>query len=289
MTLSEVAALAHLGWDTVKEIVKADLHRRYAQIPLRGVKWLAIDEIHVGRKAKFLTLVIDLDTGRILWVAKGRGQDALAGFWRRLRLSKARVEAVACDMSAAYWSAVLEHLPEAAVVFDHFHIIKLANEKIDDLRRALQREAEVLGYQTLKGSRYLLLMGKENVPEEKADKLAEALRFNAPLSCAYYLKEELRLLWSRRTCDSMRRFLERWIRRALASGIAQMVTLAKTLRAHATGILNYFHHPISSGKLEGINNKVGAMTRAAYGYRDQEFLHLKLYSLHESSLRFTGV
>lgn len=289
MTLAEVAALAHLGWDTVKEIVKADLRRRYAQIPLRGVRRLAIDEIHLGRKAKFLTLVIDLDTGRILWVAKGRGKDALARFWRRLRRAKARVEAVACDMSAAYWSAVLEHLPEAAIVFDHFHIIKLANEKIDDLRRALQREAGTLGYQTLKGHRYLLLMGQENVPEDQRDKLQDALRFNQPLSTAYYLKEELRLLWSRRTGDSMRRFLQRWIARALGCGIAQMVSLAKTLRAHATGILNYFQHPISSGKLEGINNKVGAMTRAAYGYRDEEFLHLKLYSLHESSLRFTGV
>jgi len=92
MTLSEVAALAHLGWDTVKEIVKADLGRRSAQIPLRGVRRLAIDEIHLGKKAKFLTLVIDLDTGRILWVAKGRGKEALVKFWRRLRLAKARIE-----------------------------------------------------------------------------------------------------------------------------------------------------------------------------------------------------
>ena len=87
----------------------------------------------------------------------------------------------------------------------------------------------------------------------------------------------------------MRSFLERWIARALGSGIRQMESLAKTLRAHAAGILNYFEHPISSGKLEGINNKVGAMNRAAYGYRDEEFLHLKLYSLHESSIKMCGV
>ena len=289
MPLSEVAALAHLGWDTVKEIVKSDLRGRYAHIPLREVRRVAIDEIHMGKKAKFLTLVIDLDTGRILWVAKGRGKDALHKFWRRLRLARARIEAVACDMSAAYWSAVLEHLPAAAIVFDHFHIIKLANEKIDALRRVLQREADTLGYATLKGTRYLLLSGSENVPEDKRDQLQEALRFNEPLSIAYYLKEELRALWSRPTRDSMRRWLERWIERALGSGIVQMQSLAKTLRTHATGILNRFDHRISSGKLEGINNKVGAMTRAAYGYRDEEFLHLKLYSLHESSFRLTGV
>ena len=101
----------------------------------------------------------------------------------------------------------------------------------------------MLGYDTLKGSRYLLLMGQENVPEDQRDKLTEALRFNEPLFTAYYLKEELRLLWSRRTRNSMHRFLERWIARALASGIRQMESLAKTLRAHATGILNYFDHP----------------------------------------------
>lgn len=289
MPLSEVAALAHLGWDTVKQIVKVDLRARYAHIPLREVRRLAIDEIHMGKSAKFLTLVIDLDTGRILWVAKGRGKEALSKFWRRLRLARAHIEAVACDMSAAYWSAVLEHLPAAAIVFDHFHIIKLANEKIDQLRRALQHEADALGYATLKGTRYLLLSGSENLPEDKRQALAEALRFNEPLSIAYYLKEELRALWQRTTRDSMRRWLERWIERALGSGIVAMQSLAKTLRAHATGILNWFDHRISSGKLEGINNKVGAMTRAAYGYRDQEFLHLKLYSLHESSLRLSGV
>ena len=310
MPLSEVAALAHLGWDTVKEIVKADLRARYAHLPLREVRRLAIDEIYMGKKQKFLTLVIDLDTGRILWVARGRGKDALHKFWRRLRLARARIEAVACDMSAAYWSAVLEHLPTAAIVFDHFasalrrcpagclrqavslrsaHIIKLANEKIDDLRRALQREADTLGYATLKGTRYLLLRGPENLPEDKRDQLQEALRFNEPLSIAYYLKEELRALWSRATREAMRRWLERWIERALECGIVQMQSLAKTLRTHATGILNWFDHRISSGKLEGINNKVGAMPRAAYGYRDEEFLHLKLYSLHESSLRLSGV
>lgn len=289
MPLADVAVLAHLGWDSVKQIVKGDLRARYAHIALRAVRRLAIDEIYLGKKHRFLTLVIDLDTGRILWVAKGRGKEALRKFWRRLRLARARIEAVACDMSAAYWSAVLEHLPGAAIVFDHFHIIKLANEKIDDLRRALGREADALGWQSLKGTRYLLLRGKENVPEDQRERLAEALRFNEPLSCAYYLKEELRALWSQASGDAMRRWLERWIARALESGIVQMVTLARTLRAHASGILNWFAHPISSGKLEGINNKIGAMTRAAYGYRDEEFLHLKLYSLHESSLRLAGV
>jgi transposase len=288
MTLSEVAAATHLHWETVKEIVKSDLGRRYAKIPLRGVRYLAVDEFHVGRKGRFMTVVIDLESGHILWVAKGRGADALRPFLRRVRLARAKIEAVACDMSAAYWSAILQGLPKACIVFDHFHVIKLANDKLDDLRRALQREADILGKRYLKGKRYLLLMGAENLPEGQAAALAEALRFNEPLLIAYYLKEELRELWSQPTAQAMRRFLEGWCQQALASGITQMISLAKTLRAHAEGILNYFRHPISTGKLEGINNKIKVLKRKAYGYRDQAFFILKLYALHEAKSSFTG-
>jgi transposase len=289
MPLIDVAALTHLGWDTVKEIVKEDLAQRYKSLSLKEVKRIAIDEIHIGTKAKFYTLVIDLESGHIIHVAKGRGAEALRKFWRRVRKAKARIEAAACDMAAAYWSAILENLPDAALVFDHFHVIKLVNEKLDELRRALWREADILQRNAIKGSRYLLLMGAENLPEPKREKLAEALRFNEPLSCAYYLKEELRLLWSQPSLSAMSAFFQNWCAKALESGIVQMQSLAKTLASHALGILNYFHYPISSGKLEGINNKVGCLKRAAYGYRDHTFFLLKLYSLHESSLRLSGV
>lgn len=289
MTLAEVAAVSGLGWDSVKEIVKSDLGKRYARIPLKGVRYLAVDEFHVGGKGKFLTVVIDLESGEILWVAKGRGEAALVKFFRRLRKSRAKIQAVACDMAAAYWGAVLKHLPKVDVVFDHFHVIKLINEKIDDLRRGLQREAGILGRKTLKGTRYLLLAGSENVPEDRREDLAEALRFNEPLSIAYYLKEDLRTLWNQPTRALMRRHLESWCKRALQSGISQLIAMAKTLRTHATGILNYFTHRISTGKLEGINNKIKTLKRKAYGFRDQAFFILKLYSLHESKAVLTGV
>lgn len=288
MTLSEVAMLTHLGWDTVKEILKSDLGKRYRHIALKDVKYLAIDEIHLGSKGRFVTVVIDLESGKILWVAKGRGGDALTKFFRKLRCARAKIKAVACDMSAAYWSAVLEGLPKADIVFDHFHIVKLANEKIDELRRALQREAGILGRQYIKGTRYLLLAAEENLTESKKARLEEALRFNAPLSTAYYLKERLRALWSASGLRQMRAYLEDWVEEALASGILQMISLAKTIRAHAVGILNYALHPISTGKLEGINNKIKTLKRKAYGYRDYAFFVLKLYSLHESKYRFTG-
>jgi len=118
--MSDVAALTLLSWDTVKSILKSHLEKDYRQPALKRVRSLGIDEINLGRKQRFYTIVIDLEDGRILWAKPGRGKAALQGFWRRLRLAMAKIKAVATDMSGAYWSAVLEHLPDATLVFDNF-------------------------------------------------------------------------------------------------------------------------------------------------------------------------
>ena len=184
MTISDLAAITGLGWDTVKDIVKARLEKDPGHPRLKELKRLSIDEIYVGRRRKFYTLVIDLDSGRVVWLAHGRGGDTLRKFWRALRLSKARIEAVSMDMSPAYWSAVLEHLPEAAIVFDRFHITRLVNEKLDDLRREMVREATGPMQQTVKGVRYLLLMRRDNVDESRLPQLKAALKHNEPLRWA---------------------------------------------------------------------------------------------------------
>ena len=222
MTVADLAAVTGLSWDTVKDIVKARLEKTHGHPRLKELRRLSIDELYLGRQKKFYTLVIDLDTGRIVWVAKGRGADALRRFWRALRLAKAKIEAVAMDMSAAYWAAVAENLPEAAVVFDRFHIVKLVNEKLDDLRRALVREATGLMKRTVKGLRYLLLMRRENVAEERLPHLEEALRHNEPLSIGYLLKEALPLLWEQPNRAQMERFSHEWCQWAQDSGVRQM-------------------------------------------------------------------
>ena len=102
MTLSDVAVMTRLSWDTVKTITKGHLAKDYGKPALRGVRYLGIDEIYLGKQQRFYTIVIDLEDGRILWAKPGRGKAALRGFWRRLRLAKAKIKAVATDMSAAY-------------------------------------------------------------------------------------------------------------------------------------------------------------------------------------------
>lgn len=288
MTLADVSGLTGLSWDTVKDIVQAQLQHDYGQPRLKDLKFLAIDEIYVGKRKRFYTLVLDLESGQIVWVGHGRGLAALGQFWRRLRLSKARIQAVAMDMSGAYWAAVLEHLPGVAVVFDRFHIMKLMNEKLDELRRRLVREAAGAMRQTIKGTRYLLLTRAANLAKEKLPKLADALKLNQPLSQAYYLKEELSLLWEQPSRAAMEDFLRQWCARAMETGIALLRQMAKTLQLHARGILSWWEHRLSSGKMEGVNNKIKTLTRQAYGYRDEAFFILKLLALHHARIKLIG-
>jgi len=288
MTLSDVAQLTLLSWDTVKAIVKTHLARDYGKPHLTGVRYLGIDEIHLGKKSRFYTIVIDLEDGRILWAKPGRGGAALRGFWRRLRLAKTQVRAVATDMSAAYWSAVLEHLPDAALVFDKFHVIKLMNERLDDLRRQMVREAEGPLKLRIKGTRFLLLRNPENLQEDQIPKLDRALQLNEPLLLGWYLKEELRELWNRPSRQKMAAFLKDWCQKADQTAIGQLMKMAKTLRTHASGILAYARHPITSGKLEGINNKIKTLTKRSYGFHDENFFILKLLSLHHSRYKLVG-
>ncbi len=288
MTLVDVSALTGLGWDTVKEIVQKQLQHDDGRPRLKDLKYLAIDEIYVGKRKKFYTRVLDLETGRSVWVGHGRGQAALGKFWRRLRLSKAKIQAVAMDMSGAYWAAVLEHLPGMAVVFDRFHIIKLMNEKRDKLRRALVREAPGAMRQTIKVTRYLLLTRAAHLAVGQLPKLEGALKLNEPLSQAYYLKEELSLLWEQPSRAAMESFLRQWCERAMATGIGLLRQMAKTLLLHTRGILSWWEHRINSGKMEGVNNKIKTLTRRAYGYRDEAFFILKLLFLHHANFKLVG-
>jgi len=288
MTLSDVAELTLLSWDTVKNIVKTHLTKDYGKPFLKDVRYLGIDEIHLGKKSRYYTIVIDLEDGRILWAKPGRGGAALRGFWRRLHLAKAKIRAVATDMSAAYWSAVLDHLPDAALVFDKFHVIKLMNERLDDLRRQMVREAEGPLKLRIKGTRFLLLRNPENLQEDQIPKLDRALQLNEPLLLGWYLKEELRELWNQPSRQQMESFLKDWCRKAEQTAIGQLIKMAKTLRTHASGILAYARHPITSGKLEGINNKIKTLTKRSYGFHDEHFFILKLLSLHHSKYKLLG-
>jgi transposase len=291
MTIRDVAHHLDVGWDLIKDIQKRDLSRRYAKPKLKHLRAIAIDEIAVASGHRYLTTVLDLDSGAVAFVGDGKGADALKPFWKRLRPSGAKIEAVAMDMSGAYQSAVRAHLPKAVIVFDHFHVVKLCNDKLSELRRELYREAtDVQHKEVLKGTRWLLLKNPENLDEEKDERrrLREALKLNEPLATAYYLKDDLRRFWEQPGKRFATTFLDGWIRRAEASGIKVLQQMARTLAAHRSGLLAYYDAMISSGPLEGTNNKIKTMKRQAYGFRDREFFKLKILAIHETRYELVG-
>jgi transposase len=291
MTILDVAHHLDVGWDLIKDIQKRDLERRFAKPKLKHLRAIAIDEIAVARGHRYLTVVLDWESGAVVFVGNGKGADALKPFWKRLRPSRARIEAVAMDMSGAYRGAVAMHLPKAQIVFDHFHVIKLFNDKLSDLRRELYRAAtDVQHKEVLKGTRWLLLKNPENLDPKKDEKrrLEEALALNRPLATAYYLKDDLRRFWEQPGKRFATTFLDGWIRRAEASGIKVLQQMAKTLATHRSGLLAYYDVMITSGPLEGTNNKIKTMKRQAYGFRDWEFFKLKILAIHETKYALVG-
>jgi transposase len=291
MTIQDVAEHLHVGWDTIKEIQARSLRRRFGKPKLRKLRQIAIDEIAIGKGHRYLTVVLDLLSGAVVFVGDGKGAEALDPFWRRLRRARAQIQAVATDMSKAYIRAVRDHLPRAVHVFDHFHVIKLFNEKLSALRRQLYHElSSTAERKLLKGTRWLLLKNPENLDagRNEQQRLEEALRLNAPLATAYYLKEDLRQMWWQANKRTARRVLRDWLARARQSGPGMLEQFADTLEEYQEGILAYYDYPISTGPLEGTNTKIQAMKRQAYGFRDQEFYKLKILGIHETKYALVG-
>jgi transposase len=286
-------AAEHLGvaWGTVRDIEVRYLGRKYNKPKLKHLRHIAIDEIYLGKRMKFVTLVLDLESGAIVYVGNGKSAESLDPFWKRLRGSGARIEAVAADMSNAYALAVHENLPDAVLVNDRFHVVKKYNEMLTELRRELHREATTkLEKKILKGTRWLLLMRMDNLDDRRREpqRLLRALKLNESLATAYYLKDDLNQFWEQPNKLAAIWFLDSWIADAQNSGIALLMKFAKSLASHRNGLLAWYDYPISTGPLEGTNNKIKTLTRQAYGYRDFEFFRLKLFALHNSRYALLG-
>lgn len=290
-TVADVAKLLGVSWGLVRQIQEHFLRQSLGQIDLATLRRLAIDELALGKGHDYVTVVLDLDSGAAVHVGEGKGVDAVTVFLQQLREAGAQLEAVACDMGPAYHLAVRLAFPEVRIVLDHFHVVKLMNDKLSELRRSLyQTERHVLRKHVLKGTRWLLLKLPAHLDPAKREpeRLAEALQLNQPLAIGYYLKEDLAQFWHQDDLAQATRFLDDWLARAEATRLWPLRTLATTLRRHRQELLNYYHVRLSTGPLEGFNNKAQTMKRQAYGYRNREFYKLKLLTLHLTRYALVG-
>jgi transposase len=291
MTLKDIACFLRVGWDLVKDIYKRYLKKRFSKPKISKLKYIAIDEISIRKGHKYVMLVMDLESGAVVYVGDGKGADALDGFWTRLKASRAKLKAVSTDMGPAYVAAVRENLPGVPLILDRFHVVKLMNEKLAHIRRSLYRELkDIMCKKVLKGARWILMKNPDNLSKERdeQERLKEALRLNEPLAAAYYMKEDLRQIWAQPDKEAAEKVLDSWIETALSSDIQQLVKMGKTMAVHRRSILDWYDHPISSGPMEGTNNKIKTMKRQAYGFRDMEFFKLRIMGIHKIKYTITG-
>ncbi len=281
MSISAVAKFTGLHWDTVKKIEKEWLAKKYKKVTLSDVEYMGIDEVYLGKTLNYITIVRDLKSGAVLFIGKGKGGDALKDFRKQIISKAKQIKAVAIDMANSYSAWVNEVLPEADIVYDHFHVIKSMNDKLNTLRRQTMNQLENDQKKELKGKRFLLLRNEENLSKSAKKELADLRDNFKNLGVASAMKEYLRNIYKLAPDKEIaKQAFEKWCHMADESSIYILKTMAKTIRRRLNGLLAYWkHNSLTSASQEGFNNKIGWLTRQAYGYRDEKYLHLKIYEL----------
>lgn len=275
MTIKEVAKHLGLDWKTVKEIHKQHLKEKFSHEDIGYPKLLAVDEISLKKRHHYLTLIINWEVGRVLWVGEGRKHETLKDFFDSLtEQQRSSIQAIAMDMWDPYIKAVRECCPHAEIVFDQFHVVKAFSKVIDKVRNIEYRKATKEGKEVIKGSKYLLLKNKENLLLDEKPKLKALLKLNEALTTVYILKDYLKKLWHYRYPKCAESFLAQWCSIAVESKIRPVIAFARTLKRYAYGIINHCRFPIHTSRMEGINNKIKVIKRKAYGFHDIEYFSL---------------
>lgn len=274
-----VSRVMHIAWPTVGNIIRRTVGRRGKPLAARRLVRIGIDEISYRRHHKYLTLVADHESGDVVWGGDGRSGDTLDRFFDAIGPESCQsIELVSMDMCQAYIRKVRDRLPKATIVFDPFHVVKLANAAVDEVRRAQVRALKGQGKPrvAVKKTRWLLLKAPENLDDEEVDKLELVRRANRPLYRAYLLKEALRDIYDGSARRAKKR-LRAWLAWAARSRLPAFVKLGRTLRLHQDGVLAAIEHGLSNGRLEGLNNKIRLLSHRAYGFHSAEALLALVY------------
>jgi len=244
---------------------------------LDNLRVLLVDEKSIRKHHSYYTLVLNGETGELLHMGPGKKKDSLLGFYDKLTTpQKQGIEAVAMDRSKAYISATQQALPDAKIVYDKFHLIANYNDVIDRVRRLEYRKADHKAKQVIVGQRFNLFRNPGNLKDHQRRDLNALLEINRNLTIAYVLKEALRDIWMQYKRHHAEHDLNWWIERARESAIKPLIIFAGILHKARDQILNYIDHPITTGPLEGFNNLIARLLHRACGYKDMNYLYLKL-------------
>jgi transposase len=268
---SAVAELMRVAWRTVGRIIErvvADTGRRVDL--LAGLQRIGIDEISHRRGQRYITVVIDHDTGRLVWAARGRDRKTVLAFLDQLGQERAQsIRLVSADMASWISGPVAERCPNAVLCIDAFHVVQGATDALDQVRREVWNEARKAGQDQLahrlKGARYALWKNPENLTGRQRGKLSEIQRTNRRLYRAYLLKEQLRQIY-RLPAEAAIALLDRWISWARRCRLPSFVKLAKTITAQRPGIIAAIEHNLSNARVEAANTTIRLIARRAFGF-----------------------
>jgi transposase len=261
-------------WGALKRAVKRGLKRKACRIPA----YLSIDEKSFAKRHKYETLVCDLKGGTVECVVDDRSQESLEVYYSQFTEAERRsVKGVAMDMWDPFIAATRDWLPQADIVFDRFHVVRLVTQAVDKVRRQEHKLLQDQGDDILKKTRFLWLANEENIPEWRREEFAELRQINLKTSRAWALKESLRPFWDYRYAKWAKGFFDRWYYWASHSRLSPMVKAAKTLKSHLPNLLTYFKHRITNAVAEGLNSKIQMVKQMACGFRNREHYKLAIY------------
>lgn len=283
LSWQETADAFRTTWEKVHQAVKHAVSWGIVHQEWKAIRAIGVDEIQWRRGHKYLTLVYQIEDGlkRLLWVATDRTEQSLEIFFELLGERKAAGLRFTCsDMWKPYLNVLRERARNALLVLDRFHVMAKLNKAVDEVRAAEARRMTQDGYEpVLKHSRWCLLKRPENLTDQQTVKLSELLKYNLQSVRAYLLREDFQRFWEYRSPAWAQRFLDEWCRRAMRSKIEPLKKMARSLRTHSDLLLNWFHAEgtISSGSVEGLNNKAKLIMRKAYGFRTENAIRIALF------------
>jgi transposase len=280
MTIKDLAEELNLDWDTVKTLEKSHMAAQLAKAGTPGPKVIGIDEISIRKGHTYRIVVSDLIRGRPIWFGgEDRSEASMAQFYEGLGKKKsARIRLAVMDMWKPFRNAAVAHAPQAAILFDKFHIMRHLGEALDKVRKSEYARLSGRDRRFIKGQKYTLLSHRENLTLEGRQSLKALLAANKRLNTAYLLKESFGQLWDYEREGWARRFFENWRASLKWQRLAPYEKFAQMIDRHWDGIAAYCRpeNKVSLGFVEGLNNKIRVIQRRAYGLRDEEYLRLKI-------------
>ena len=281
-TVSSVAQELHLDWDSVKALDMQYMRAQLAKAGTPGPTRIGIDEISIRKRHVYRIVVSDLDRGRPIWFGgEDRSEASMAQFYAWLGEKKSRrIKLALMDMWKPFRNATRTHAPQAAILFDKFHVMRHLGEALDKVRKAEYARLSGKDRRFIKGQKYTLLSSRENLTLEGRQALKTLLAANRRLNKAYLLKESFGQLWSYSTEGWARRFFDNWRNSLKWQRLKPYEKFAEMIERHWDGIAAYCHpdNKVSLGFVEGLNNKIRVIQRRSYGLRDEEYLRLKVLS-----------